>query len=88
MVADGQMLHIKLLLSYWCWSTNITNFNHTFLWKCTITTACGTSLKLGYKPEDFIMKKEPLIWNSELKEHILYTHTTFFGHFNPDQVYP
>ena len=55
------------------------HFNHTFLWKCTITTACGTSLKLGYKPEDFIMKKEPLIWNSELKEHILYTHTTFLA---------
>jgi hypothetical protein len=41
--------------------------------------ACGTSLKLGYKPEDFIMKIGPLIWNSELKYCILYPHTTFSG---------
>ena len=76
MVADGLMLHIKLLLSYWCWSTNITNSKHIFLGKCKITMAYGTSLKLGYKPEDFIMKIGPLIGNSELKDCILYTHTT------------
>jgi len=88
-VAEWLLMVWCCILNY-CWVTALEyeHQKHIFMGKCTITMACGTSLKLGYKPEDFIMKIGPLIWNSELKDCILYPHTTCFGNFNPDQVYP